>query len=244
MTRPALRPRELAVLEAIATFRHATIDLLAQWTGKHPSDMRRVLPELSRQGLIRKQGRIGSVAVWALSNKGARTLGLRSRNHDRILVATARHDLAVAEAMLIWRAEGWRVSPTPMIIHEFDLDNDIVIQPKRAYTRRVGRISTHIYVPRAMLSRIIPDFEATHEATADAVAVEVELSRKPPKKVLAKMDYYLHQDVWQKVIYYTDDSGVERLLRQCIEETKTHDLIEVRRIRFPDYLNGWGAVDD
>ena len=244
MIQTELTRRERAVLSAIADCRYATVDILARWTHTHPSDVRRGTPSLVGKGLAYRHAVIDQAVIWSITNEGAEAIGRRTRFHQNYDAVTVRHDLAVAETMLTWQEAGWSTEPTPRLKHHFALDNDLVEQPKPRYTRRDGwRRAELIRVPGRFLDRIIPDFEATHPDTTSAVAVEIELTRKAPNRVAYKLHFYRQQSFWQKVIYYTDDPGVERLVRRAVDHSRTQDLVEIRPITLPRYLAG-GYLND
>lgn len=235
----SIQKRDIQMLKFITRYRYVTYAQLIQKFDVPYASLRRRLPKLEREGLLKSnRGRRTHVILWRVTDEGAAVAELNLEPPRKIAWSAIPHTLGLADLGIQFEAAGELVV-TEIEIRAADTRNaltdrmqQVMGQGHRVLTNapifavgaKAGGSSNHLHVPDMVLSRAA---DPNHPGIPQSIAIELELARKAPTRVRQVLSAYAKAPNIGAVAYYTPDTQVRDLIRQCAVDTNTQHLVTI-----------------
>lgn len=236
-----LQPRDLLILQTLCRYRYMTYAQMAEKFQANPASLRRRMPKLEREGLV-KSTRHGPSRfhLWRVTDDGADLAGLNLPAPKKIAWATIAHTLGLVDLAIAFEAAGELVL-TEAEIRAADTRNlvsdrmaiargqghrQITNRPLFAIGAKAGGSANNLHVPDLVLAR---EEDPQYPGMPQSIAIELELKRKAPSRIRQTLVAYSKAPNIGMVVYYTHDEPVRDLIDQCAKDTGTTNDVQIRR---------------
>lgn len=237
-----LTDRDLSILRFITRYRYVTYAQLVQQFGINAASLRRRLPKLEREGLVKSVRASRTLGVlWRITEDGTVVCNLPIDAPKKIAWSTVAHTLGIVDLGIQFEEAGELVV-TEAEIRAADTRNVVSDRMEKVMGQGHRRITnapifaigagsgnggrTGLHVPDMVLAR--PE-NPKFPGQPQSLAIELELRRKAPSRVRQVLLAYRKAPNIGAVVYFTHDPQVRDLIRQCAADTNTTDIVDVRR---------------
>jgi hypothetical protein len=185
-------PERVALLEWTARIGAVTAEALARREGMSVASARARLLAARRDGLLQRERPLnGHPALYTVTRPGLRAAGIRGLEPARISPANARHAIICADVAVALE----RAYPDHRVSGERELRREEQESSAPLASAVIGTAADG----RPLLHR--PDLVLRADADAAVVAVEVELTVKAPRRLLAICRAWARSRCVQGVLY-------------------------------------------
>ncbi|EFQ84355.1 hypothetical protein HMPREF0063_10207 [Aeromicrobium marinum DSM 15272] len=227
------RDKELMVF--LARYRFATYDQMAFALDINRDSLRRRLRKLHAQKLVEQHEVIVTpMKIWQVTADAVEFLGADRRAPLDMKPSTVTHTLGLTDLGIFFEKHGETVvTETEILIGDRTSKNMAALQYQADHGRPGPVRAAPSHTPDLIL---MPNFSGR----ARRAAIELELSRKPPRKLKQILALYRDADDVDVVVYYTDQPTVWRLIERAAAAVGATDKVMLRAWA-PDARSGLTA---
>ena len=237
-----LTDRDIEILRFLCRYRFATYAQLVACFDTSFNMMRRRMPKLQREGLV-KSMTFGATTflLWRVTDAGADMSGLNLSAPRKIAATTIRHDLGLVDLGIRFEAAGEMVV-TEREIRAADTRDAVSDRMQVARTQGQRTLTTepvyavafgagngkqrgHMHIPDMVLVR------PPKNGAPQSIAIELETQHKSPTRIREVL--YAYKRASERnvgmVVFYTDRKAVRNSVNQAAIDTGTTTIVEIRK---------------